>query len=74
MIFSGHLFGGFVAGAACVWLRSGRLRAELSRTRWAAEHDGLTGLTNRAGIQARYEDDRASRWFGMPRPAGGPLP
>jgi len=58
MIFSGHLFGGFVAGAACVWLRSGRLRAELSRTRWAAEHDGLTGLTNRAGIQARYEDDR----------------
>jgi diguanylate cyclase (GGDEF)-like protein len=51
-------FGGFLAGAACVWLRGGRIRAELTRTRWIAEHDGLTGLPNREGIQARYDADR----------------
>lgn len=46
----------------CRLLRSGRLRAELSRTRWAAERDGLTGLANRTGIRARYEDhQRAGR-------------
>lgn len=62
MILNGPLFGGFAAGAACVWLHSGRLRAELNRTRWAAEHDALTGLTNRTGIQAHYESDqRAGR-------------
>ena len=51
-------FGGFLVGAACVWVRGGRIRAELTRTRWAAEHDGLTGLPNRAGIRARFEADR----------------
>jgi diguanylate cyclase len=51
-------FGGFLVGAACVWLRGGRIRAELTRTRWAAEHDGLTGLPNRAGIRTRFEADR----------------
>jgi diguanylate cyclase (GGDEF)-like protein len=53
-------FGGFLAGAACVWLHGSRLRTELTRTRWAAEHDGLTSLPNRAGIRARYQTDRAA--------------
>ena len=43
-------FGGFLVGAACVWAHDSRVRAELSASRWAAEHDGLTGLPNRAGI------------------------
>jgi len=51
-------FGGFLTGAACMWLRSGRVRTELLRTRWAAEHDGLTGLRNRAGARSRYERER----------------
>ena len=53
-------FGGFIIGAACVWLRSGRIRAELARTRWVAEHDSLTGLANRTGIRARFEAERCA--------------
>lgn len=51
---------GFLVGAVCAWLRGGRIRAELSRARWAAEHDSLTGLPNRAGVRARYEADRCA--------------
>jgi len=49
--------GGFAAGGACVWLHAGRVRGELLRMRFAAEHDCLTGLPNRAGIRRRYEHD-----------------
>ena len=50
----------FLIGA--VWLHGSSTRAELSRTRWASEHDALTGLTNRTGIRRRYETDlRAGR-------------
>lgn len=52
-------FGGFAAGAACVWLRVGRIRGELHRMRFAAEHDCLTGLPNRAGIRRCFEQMRA---------------
>src|SRR5882762_5305782 len=53
-------FGGFAAGAICTWLNSRRTRDELLRMRFAAEHDCLTGLPNRAGIRRRYESDPAA--------------
>jgi len=61
--YSGTLgtgLGGFLVGAASVWFGSHQIRRELSRCRWAAEHDCLTGLANRTGIRHRYEAERAA--------------
>jgi diguanylate cyclase (GGDEF)-like protein len=63
MMFSSLLwpgFGGFLAGAACVGVHTGRVRAQLSHLRRAADCDVLTGLPNRAGLRRRYETDRAA--------------
>jgi diguanylate cyclase (GGDEF)-like protein len=63
MMLSGLLwpgFEGFLAGAACVGVHAGRVRARLSRLRRAAEHDVLTGLPNRAALRRRYEAGRAA--------------
>jgi diguanylate cyclase (GGDEF)-like protein len=52
--------GALVAGAACARWCAVRGRAEIARLRWAAEHDHLTRLPNRAGVQRRYETNRAA--------------
>jgi diguanylate cyclase (GGDEF)-like protein len=52
--------GTFFAGAMTVWLPTRPVRTELARARWDAEHDALSGLVNRAGLQRRFEQDRAA--------------
>lgn len=52
--------GALVAGAASARWCAVRGRAELARLRWAAEHDHLTRLPNRAGVQRRYDTDSAA--------------
>lgn len=51
--------GGFLAAAVWAGIHTGRPRAELAHTRWAASHDALTGLPNRPVLRARYEANRA---------------
>jgi diguanylate cyclase (GGDEF)-like protein len=50
MLTAGSLFGG-----VRVQSRFRQLRAELVAARWSAEHDPLTGLLNRVGVQRHYE-------------------
>jgi len=46
---------GFLLGAACRCPKLRRARAELAAARRLAEHDALTGLPNRAGLQHHHQ-------------------
>jgi diguanylate cyclase len=46
---------GFLLGAACHRRKLRQVRAELAAARWLAEHDALTGLPNRAGLQRHHQ-------------------
>ena len=48
------LITGFALGAVCHSTKLRRLRTELTTTRRQAEHDPLTGLPNRAGMQHHH--------------------
>jgi diguanylate cyclase (GGDEF)-like protein len=52
---AGIAFVGFVLGCACKWPRTMRSRVEVTRLRWLAEHDSLTGLPNRVAAECRLK-------------------
>lgn len=46
----------FAAGSLTTWPRSRRNRAQLAQVKWAASHDSLTGLPNRASAQRQFRE------------------